>query len=230
MKKTIYIIALLVINLFLNAQETKTNKDDNAIKEVVTLEVERAKYAPKPAPTPTVAPVVEEKGKKKKKTEPVVVEAPIEEAAPDTLPSTMPAPLAEIVKRAQAWYNLKNLKFEKTNGTNTGSNMNCTLTFTFKQKVLNPENDVDGKISMSLTIEAKEGKYRYIIKDIKHKANKPGMNGGDVYAKVPECGSMKLNDITWKHIKSESLAFAKIVSDDVKTKMKEELDTNKDEW
>ncbi len=231
MKKSVLAIIFLTINLILAAQETKNPQGDNTIKEVVTLEVERAKYAPKPAPAPKVEPVAtEQKGKKKKKAEQIVVEPPVEEATPDTLPSTMPAPLAEIVKRAQAWYNLKNTKFEKSNGTNTGSNVNCTLAFVFKQKVLNPENDVDGKITMDLTIEAKEGKYRYIIKNIKHKANKPGMSGGDIYAKVPECGSMKVNDITWKHIKSESAAFAKLAADDIKLRMKEELDANKDEW
>ena len=89
---------------------------------------------------------------------------------------------------------------------------------------------MDGKISMDIIIEAKEGKYRYTVKNIKHIATKKGMSGGDIYLEVPEAGSMAITDRTWKHIRSESFAYAKILTDDLKAVMKEESNTGKEEW
>jgi hypothetical protein len=217
--------SILLFSFFLfSARFVAQEKEDptKMFRDVVTVEVDRAKFAPpKPAaPTPTVDP------KKKKKQ---VEETPAE-PAPDTLGPLMPAPPEEIVKRAQNWYTLKNPKFEKAGGTNSGKTVSCNVSFNFKQKILNPENDVDGKIVMDVIIEAKEGKYRYTIKNLKHKATRQGMSGGDIYAVVPECGSMSLNDRTWKHIKAEAFADAQLVIDDLKTKMREEVKAEKDEW
>ena len=220
--KNILIFALLSLPFISISQED----EKKMIRDIVVVEVERAKFAPKVVAvvTPTVAEV---KGKKDKKT-PVVVETPVEEA-PDTLPPLMPAPQAEILKRAQNWYTLKTKKFIKAGGTNSSSSVSCNVTFAYKQKVLNPENDVDGKITMDIIIEAKEGKYRYTVKNIKHIATKKGLSGGDIYAEVPEAGSMAITDRTWKHIRSESFAYAKILTDDLKAAIKEGVKP-KDEW
>lgn len=206
---------------------TQAQEKEDASKmfrDVVPVEVDRTKFAP-PKQTPPPPPA-DEKGKKGKKKQPVVVEEP----APDTLGPMMPAPSEELVKRAQNWYGTKTTKFTKSNGANSGKTVSCVVTFPYKQKILNPENDVDGKISMEVIVEAKEGKYRYTVKNLKHKANKQGMSGGDVYAIVPECGSMNMNDRTWKHIKSAAIANAQIVVEDLKAKMKEEVQSEKDEW
>ena len=72
---------------------------------------------------------------------------------------------------------------------------------------------------MTITVEAKEGKYRYTINNIKHKATIAESSGGDIYALVPECGSMKISDLSWKHIKSGAFADAKMVADDLKAIM-----------
>ncbi|MCE3259919.1 MAG: hypothetical protein K0S12_1560 [Bacteroidetes bacterium] len=201
-------------------------KEDPAkmFRDVVTVQVDRAKYAPATPPTPTVA-ATDAKGKKKKH-----VEEPPPEPAPDTLSPMIPAPPAEIVKRAQNWYMDKHPKYTKSSGANSGKTVSCVVTFPYKQKLLNPENDVDGKFTMDVIIEAKEGKYRYTVKNIKHIANKQGMSGGDIYAKIPEAGSMAVTDRTWKHIKSEAFACAKIVIEDFKAKIAEEVPDNKDEW
>jgi hypothetical protein len=175
-------------------------EEGKIIREIISLEVER----PKPA---NVNPDV-----------------------PDTLPPTMAAPEAEVLKRAENWYKLKHIKYEKSSGATAGKTIACKATFIFKQKVLNPENDVDGKIIMDVIVEAKEGKYRYTIKNITHKANKPGMDCGDVYGKIPACGSMKVNDLTWKHVKSAAFASAKVLTDDLKAVMKKSSDEEKDEW
>lgn len=222
--KKIILFTLLLSNFVSFSQEKEDEK--KMIRDIVVVEVERAKYAAKviAVATPTVA----EKGKKGKKI-PVVVETPVEEI-PDTLPPLMPAPQAEILKRAQNWYTLKTKKFIKAGGTNSGKSVSCNATFVFKQKNLNPENDVDGKITMDILVEAKEGKYRYTVKNIKHVAIKKGMSGGDIYLEVPEAGSMAITDRTWKHIRSESFAYAKILTDDLKTVMKQEGNSDKEEW
>jgi hypothetical protein len=215
-------IALLFPLVHFSQQKEDPNK---MFRAVVNVQVEKAKFAP---PPPVTQPVVTDKKGKKK---PVVVEEPpAEEAVADTSDPLMPAPVSEVVKRAQNWYKTENKKFVKSNGANSGNNVTCTAAFPFKQKILNPENDVDGKILMDVIIEAKEGKYRYTIKNIRHKADKAGMSGGDVYLQVPECGSMKLNDRTWKHIRSDAFAHVQVLVDDLKESMIKGETPEKDEW
>lgn len=227
MKK--YLILVFFISQVICLAQDKKEDEAKLIREIVKLEVDKTKFAP---PTPTVtAPVAETKGKKGKKKVEEPPPPPVEEGAPDTTNPFIPAPQAEVLKRAQNWYTIKPAaKFTKSNGTNSGKSVSCQVTFPFKQKMLNPENEVDGSITMDLVIEAKEGKYRYTIKNIKHKASKEGMSCGDVYALVPECGSMKVSDRTWKSIKKEAFINAQVVAEDLKATMIKEVDSKKDEW
>jgi hypothetical protein len=226
MKKIVVVLILILSGFVATAQEKED--ESKLIREVVKLEVDKTKFAPpKPAAEPVVAETKGKKGGKKQEEPPP---PPPEEGAPDTANPFVPAPKAEVLKRAQNWYTLKNDKIKKSNGTNSGEKVSCSLAFPFKQKALNPENDVDGSISMDLIIEAKEGKYRYTIKNIKHQANKTGMSGGDVYAVVPECGSMKVSDKTWKLIRKEAFINAQLVAEDLKEKMNREVEPKKDDW
>jgi hypothetical protein len=222
LKQVLFFLPLFFCTFSSFSQEKED--ETKMIREIVPLEVDRAKYGVKPPPPPP-SPVTDVKGKKKKKAE-----EPVAEPVQDTLPPTMPAPAAEVLKRAQNWYSAKASKFVKANGANSGKTVSCNVSFVFKQKLLNPENEVDGKITMDVLIDAKEGKYRYTIKNIKHKANKQGMSGGDIYSAVPECGSMNVTDRTWKQIKSQALVNAQLVIEDLKTSMKEEVKTDKEEW
>ncbi len=201
------------------SQELVEEDPSKMVREVVKLEVERAKFAP-PPPVHT-----ETKGKKGKKKQ--VEEPP---AVPDTGNPLMPAPVGEVLKRAHGWFKTKNAKYAKSNGTNSGSSVSCKVEFDYKQKVFNTLYDVDGKITMEVLIEAKEGKYRYTIKNIKHLATKPELSGGDVYLTVPACGSTNIEAKLWTKIKAEALADAAIVADDLKSKMKLEADSKKDDW
>lgn len=221
-----FIICFFILCFFTSAFSQKAEDESKMVREVITLEVEKAKYAPK---TPTVQ-ATEVKGKKttKKKVEEPPPISPEEEAAAAN--PMMPAPVSEVVKRAQNWYNSTNSKFTKSNGVNSGQNVTCNVAFVFKQKMLNPENDVDGQITMTVLIEAKEGKYRYTIKNIKHIANRKEYSGGDVFSQIPACGSMALYDKTWKQIRAQALANAKIVADDLKLLMKSDPDSKKDDW
>jgi hypothetical protein len=216
--KNLIFFALLFTSFFSFSQEVEDEK--KMIREIVTVEVERAKLASNTAEADT------KNVQEKKVSE---TETPVEEV-PDTLPPIIPAPQQEILKRAQNWYTLKNNKFEKINGANTDKLVTCGVIFPFKQKQLNPENEIDGKITMDIVIEAKEGKYRYTIKNIKHVANKKGMSGGDIYAKLPEAGSMLISDRTWKSVRAESYACVKILSNDLKATMKLELQVKKEDW
>jgi hypothetical protein len=225
MIKYLSVLVLLLSPVIFFGQD-KEEDPKKMFRDIVNVDVDRAKYSPKPAvvtPTETVDP----KKKKKHHVEEVPAETPL-----DTLPPTMPAPQQEIVKRAQAWYQapVPNKKYTKTNGSNSGKSVTCVATFIFKQKVLNPVNEVDGKFVMDVIIEAKEGKYRYTVKNIKHVATKAGMSGGDVFELIPEAGSMAITDRTWILIKEQSMKSASIVVDDLKAFMKNEIHDCKDEW
>jgi hypothetical protein len=220
-KRFLLVFSLFISPLVIFSQEDEDNT--KMVREVVNVMVDKSKFAPPPPPTPTADPHAKKGHKKQQQQDPPPVVA-------DTGNPMMPAPSSEIYKRAQNWYKAKAVKFVKANGTNSGSNVSCNATFTYKQKILNPENEVDGEITMDVIIEAKEGKYRYTIKNIKHKATKEGMNGGDIYLAVPECGSMKISDLTWKHIKSAAYADIQIVIDELKARMKEDGDKKKDDW
>lgn len=220
-KRFFLLFALIVLPTLVFSQDAEED-ETKMVREIVNVMVDKAKFAK--APTPTASDSHDKKGHKKHQEETTPPVA-------DTGASTIPAPAGEIAKRANNWYNAKTKKYVKANGANSGSTVNCNVTFVYKQKVLNPENDVDGHITMDVIIDAKEGKYRYTIKNIKHKANKEGNSGGDIYLKVPEAGSMKIVDLTWKHIRSAAFADIQMVVDDLKAKMKEDGDAKKkDDW
>jgi hypothetical protein len=196
------------------AQDNATADEEDKskmIREVIDVVID------KPAPATPVEPVAPDPNNP--------------EAVPQQESSTMPCPAGELVKRANDWYNLKNKKYIKSNGATGGNKVACVASFPYKPKELNPINDVEGEITMNVTIECKDGKYRYTIDKMMHKAKKEGMSGGDVYNPVPACGSMKITELIWKQIKSAALANAKLVSDELKANMKKTVaGTKKDDW
>jgi hypothetical protein len=223
-KKVLLALLLFVAPFIVSAQEEEGEEENpKMVREVVNVMVERAKFAP-PPPPPSSTDTKGKKGKKKKSEEPPP------EVAPDTGNPMMPAPASEVMKRAQNWAKVKAPKYKKVNVSNSGGTITAQVVFPFKQKILNPENAVDGEIVMDVIVEAKEGKYRYTIKNIKHKAAKAGMSGGDIYLLVPECGSMKITDQTWKQIRSAAYGNIKIVTEDLKVKMTEDGEKKKDDW
>jgi len=149
----------------------------------------------------------------------------------DTVPPP-PAGIAEILKRAVNFVKIESNKYSKGNGVTTGSKAEFTASFAYKPKELNPQADVQGTFTMHVSVEAKEGKYRYTISKITHVAKNPEFTGGDIYAEVPKCGSMKLPTDLWKHIRSEALKNASLVSNDLKAFMKKPSSEplNPDEW
>lgn len=139
---------------------------------------------------------------------------------------------SEILKRAVNFVKAENKKYTKGNGVTTGSKAECVVTFNYKPKELNPTADVQGTITMHVSIDAKEGKYRYTISKISHNAKNAEYTGGDIYNEVPKCGSMKLPPDMWKRIKSEAFKQSGILANDIKEAMKISSTTpvNSDEW
>lgn len=139
---------------------------------------------------------------------------------------------SEILKRAVNFVKAENKKYTKGNGVTTGSKAECVVTFNYKPKELNPAADVQGSITMHVSIDAKEGKYRYTISKISHNAKNAEYTGGDIYNEVPKCGSMKLPPDMWKRIKSEAFKQSGILANDIKEAMKISSTTpvNSDEW
>ncbi len=149
----------------------------------------------------------------------------------DTLPSPA-ATVSEILKRSVNFVKIESSKYTKTNGVTTGSKAEFSASFNYKPKELNPQADVQGSFTMHVSVEAKEGKYRYTISKITHVAKNPEYSGGDIYAEVPKCGSMKLPPDQWKHLRSEALKNASLVATDLKAFMKKASSEpiNADEW
>jgi len=225
MKKLLVVAAFFLAAPFVSNAQEEEEDATKMVREVISVEMERPKPEPKAA-----APVVEQVKGKKGKKKPVVEEPPPEEVI-DTLGTTMPATIAELNKRANYWYTTKNKKFEKSSGGGSGSQVVCNVKFNYKPKELNPVNDVEGEITMRVTVDCKEGKYRYTVDKIEHKAKRGVCSGGDVFNEVPACGSMNLNSVIWKQIKSAGLANAKVVAEDLKAKMAKPVPASgKSDW
>jgi hypothetical protein len=149
----------------------------------------------------------------------------------DTLPAP-PASVSEILKRAINFTKMETPKYTKVNGVTTGSKAEFTASFFYKPKELNPPADVQGTITMHVSVDAKEGKYRYTISKITHEAKTPAYTGGEVFNEVPKCGSMKIPPDLWKRLRSEGLKNAALVASDLKAFMKKSSTEplNPDEW
>jgi hypothetical protein len=139
---------------------------------------------------------------------------------------------AEILKRAVNYVKIETPKYTKGSGVTTGSKAECLATFVYKSKELNPQADADGTFTMHISIDAKDGKYRYTISKINHVAKNPEYTGGDVYSDVPKCGSMKISPELWKKLRSQAFKNATLLTNDLKEAMKisSNVVVNGDEW
>ncbi len=128
-------------------------------------------------------------------------------------------PASELLKRAVGWIKQDNAKYKKTGGTTTSNKAECIASFPVKPKELNPKVDYTGKISMKVVIECKDNRFRYVVSDIRHISKSGRASAGSVDNKVPDCGSMVMEDIIWKKLKGEALRSAGIVVADLKEGM-----------
>lgn len=139
-------------------------------------------------------------------------------------------PASELLKRAVNWVKLETNLCDKTNGVTTTTKAECVAIFKIKPKELNPECDYTGTISLKVIIDCKDNKYRYTVYQIKHISKSGKTSGGSIDNVVPECGSMVMNDVTWKKIKGEGIKSAERIVNDLKEQMKKDSKGAGDEW
>ncbi len=139
-------------------------------------------------------------------------------------------PATSLAKRAVNWVKVESPRFKKSMGVATGTKAECLATFKIKAKELNPQPDFTGNITMHVTIECKDNKYRYSITKMKHTAANGKASGGDITNIIPDCGSMTMPDKVWKQIKGEAFKSASMVISELKEGMAKIGDTSKDEW
>jgi hypothetical protein len=165
-----------------------------------------------------------------KKEEDEFAKKKVETKLTEVIP-TDSVPASELVLRAINWIKVESDLYKKTSGANTSGKAECTVSFPVKPKDLNPQFDYTGKITMKVVIECKSSKYKYTVSEIKHISKSGNTSGGSIDNKVPECGSMGLDDLVWKKLKGEALRGAAQVVVDLKAAMaKLSSDVPKDEW
>lgn len=140
-------------------------------------------------------------------------------------------PINELMARAVNWVKLESPRYKKTGGSTTASKAECTVSFPVKPKELNPETDYTGKVTMKVVIECKDNRYKYTISQVKHISKSGKASGGAFENTVPECGSMVMQELTWKKLKGEAVRGAQLVVADIKAGMfKPSAETNTEEW
>ena len=139
---------------------------------------------------------------------------------------------AEILKRAVNFVKIESPKYTKGNALTTGTKAEFVANFNYKPKELNPQSDVQGAFTLHVSIEAKEGKYRYTISKLNHVAANGDYSGGDLYSEIPKCGSMKLSNGMWKQMRSEGIKQSMVIAEELKEAMKipSNKTVDKDEW
>jgi hypothetical protein len=202
-KRAIFFSSALFLISLAKVSAQDSPVDEKKIQEIVTVEAEMAALPPN------------EDGS-----------IPEDTSGPKEMASS------EILKRAINFMKIESKKYTKGNAITTGSKAECVITFKYKPKELNPKADVQGSITMHVSIEAKTGKYRYTISKLQHHAIKGDLSGGDAYNEVPTCGSLNMPLDLWKRIRGEAIQKTSVVIDDLKEAMKVSSATpvNADEW
>ena len=139
-------------------------------------------------------------------------------------------PAADILKRAVNFIKLESPRFVKAKGVTTAKKAECIAKFKIKPKELNPNPDYTGTITMHVSIECKDYRYRYVISKITHTSANGKASGGDINNVVPSCGSMTMPDLIWKRIKGDALKNANMVISELKDAMSTPVYDKKDEW
>lgn len=140
-------------------------------------------------------------------------------------------PASELMKRAVNWVKAESKTYVKSKGATTSNKAECTAIFQVKPKELNPQVDYTGKVTMKVTIDCKDSKYKYTISEIKHTSKSGKTTAGSVDNVVPECGSMGMDDIVWKKLRGEAMRYASQVAADLKAGMAvDSSTTTSEEW
>ena len=90
---------------------------------------------------------------------------------------------------------------------------------------------VGSQVHYTISIFAKEGRYKYAITDIYHEANKdyPRNRGGSLSNEKPDCGHQRILKKVWRKIKSATHQYCTALSKDITLYMSE-TNNEDDDW
>jgi len=87
-----------------------------------------------------------------------------------------------------------------------------------------------GGFNFTITVTAKEGRYRYIITDIEHYAKKSEMHsGGAIENEKPACGTFFMLKRHWRNIKKQAHEGISVMYQDLVQYMSE-TNSEEDDW
>lgn len=66
----------------------------------------------------------------------------------------------------------------------------------------------EGLVKYTLTIQCKDGRYKYTLEDFIHECTVGYGSGGNLNNKKPDCGNFSLPKAGWEDIKSQAVSYA----------------------
>lgn len=134
-----------------------------------------------------------------------------------------------IYDRAFSWAQTNKYKItqmDKTNGV-----LSCEGSFLVTYPGPRVGMNDNGVVKFTVTINAKDGRYKYDITNFKHEGGKGKGNGGALELKSAECGKFVLPDSGWAKIKKDTAAKMKEVINDLQLSISPEGDAPvKSDW
>jgi hypothetical protein len=102
------------------------------------------------------------------------------------------------------------IQMDKENGV-----MSCEGSFPVTYPGPRAGMNDNGSVKFTVTVNAKDGRYKYDITNFKHEGAKGKGNGGALENKSAECGKFVLPDGGWAKIKKDTAAKMKEVINDL---------------
>lgn len=118
-----------------------------------------------------------------------------------------------IYDRAFSW--AQNNKYRITQMDKGNGVMNCEGSFPVTYPGPRVGMNDNGMVKFAVTVNAKDGRYKYDITNFKHEGGKGKGNGGPLENKSAECGKFVLPDSGWAKIKKDTAAKMKEVINDM---------------
>ncbi len=118
-----------------------------------------------------------------------------------------------IYDRAFSW--AQNNKYRITQMDKENGVMSCEGSFPVTYPGPRVGMNDNGVVKFTVTVNAKDGRYKYDITNFKHEGGKGKGNGGALELKSAECGKFVLPDGGWAKIKKDTAAKMKEVINDL---------------
>ena len=118
-----------------------------------------------------------------------------------------------IYDRAFSW--AQNNKYKITQMDKENGVMSCEGSFPVTYPGPRVGMNDNGVVKFTVTVNAKDGRYKYDITNFKHEGGKGKGNGGPLELKSAECGKFVLPDGGWAKIKKDTAAKMKEVINDM---------------